>query len=105
MTRPPAPTWIVRRSRFPLALPGDRLGTVEAHTRTAAELAAGAQFDGAVTVELEPAHPNPALEKAVARAVQASTRQRTGAYGGPRSPGKAVAARRDRSAEEGSDAR
>lgn len=82
MSHAPLRRWIVRRSHFPLALPGEKLGVVEAFDRFAAMTAAIVAYDTAVTVEPEPAAPNPALERVVNRAVKAAgRRERAGAYG------------------------
>jgi hypothetical protein len=69
--------WLVRRSHYPLDLPGEKLGTVQAPTRVAAEQRAEAQFGGAVTVE--PAHATtPEREERLERAVRAAQRGRDG---------------------------
>lgn len=71
--------WIVRRSHFPLRLPGEVLGVVEAQDRIEAELLA-VRFGPSITIE--PEHRvNPELERVVARAVKAAGRSGHGAYG------------------------
>lgn len=81
MSPAPLRRWTVRRSHFPLALPGEKLGVVEASDETVARMMAVRQFDGATVVE--PEHRvNPQLERAVDRAVKAAgRRERAGAYG------------------------
>lgn len=68
--------WVVRRSHFPLALPGEKLGVVEAPDRYGAGVLATAQFgSGMITVEPE-SHVNPELERVVAKAVKAAGQRR-----------------------------
>jgi hypothetical protein len=75
------PRWIVRRSHFPLALPGEKLCSVEAHDKTAAAVEAAKVVTGAFTVEPE-SRVNPQLERVVERAVKAAGRRdRRGPYG------------------------
>lgn len=73
--------WIVRRSNYPLALPGEILTHVEAADATAASIEAAKTVTAAFTVE--PEHGvNPELERVVNRAVKAAGRRaRAGAYG------------------------
>ena len=73
-------TWIVRRSRFPFATPGEQLGTVEARSRKAALMLAKQQFAQPFTVEQQSARVNPELERVVDRAVKAATRRERGGY-------------------------
>ena len=73
--------WIVRRSNYPFAVPGQQLGVVQATDKTAAAIEAAKQFSGAITVEPE-AHVNPELERVVDRAVKAAgRRQQAGPHG------------------------
>lgn len=66
--------WTVRRSHYPLGLPGEKLGVVSAADKTAAEIAAAEWFVGPLTVE--PEHRvNPELERVVDRAVKAAGRK------------------------------
>jgi hypothetical protein len=81
MTAPATRRWIVRRSNYPFAHPGQRLGVVEATDKTAAAIEAAKEYSGAITVEVE-THVNPELERVVDRAVKAAGRRdRAGAYG------------------------
>lgn len=75
----PARRWRVRRSYFPLSLPGESLGEVEAPSRAEAEQLAVAQFGGPIAVEPVTLRDVLPLERAVRRVErEAARRPRSG---------------------------
>lgn len=72
-------TWIVRVSRFPLALPGEPLGMVRSSTYSHAYDLAAARFPRPFTIEPARAE-KPALDEQIAKAV--TSRAKRGGRGG-----------------------